>query len=209
MSQVIVTDQRPVTPEPSALRLVMTLAIAGLISGIAIVAVFEATFDTIETNRALELEQAVFNVLPGITAMQPVSLTAPSGETRQVYAGFDQAGDLQGFAIPASGAGFQDTIRLIYGYHPHHNQIVGMQVLDSRETPGLGDKIIKDDNFVNQFDALEVTPAIELVKGKGTRANQVDGITGATISSRAVVNIINSANQAWLASLPAEVQKDE
>jgi electron transport complex protein RnfG len=78
-----------------------------------------------------------------------------------------------------------------------------MAVLESRETPGLGDRIYKDERFVAEFADLAVEPAVELVKGHGEAPHEVDAITGATISSRAVVGILNSGNATWLARLPA------
>ena len=51
--------------------------------------------------------------------------------------------------------------------------------------------------------ALAVDPEIEAVKkGRGGGAHQIDAITGATISSKAVVRIINQANERWLPRLP-------
>ncbi|MBD3649455.1 MAG: FMN-binding protein [Pseudomonadales bacterium] len=91
---------------------------------------------------------------------------------------------------------------MLYGYKPDEKNVVGMQVLESRETPGLGDKIYKDENFVNEFSSLSIEPEIELIKGHGPEANQVDSITGATISSRAIVNIINQSNEQWLPRFP-------
>ena len=74
-----------------------------------------------------------------------------------------------------------------------------MKVLESKETPGLGDKIYKDADFVANFSALSADPQIVTVK-KGTRsaANEVDAITGATISSEAVVNILNRSTVEWI-----------
>jgi hypothetical protein len=77
-----------------------------------------------------------------------------------------------------------------------------MEVLESRETPGLGDRIYKDEKFVAEFHDLMVEPAIRLIKGHGTEANEVDAITGATISSAAIVRILNTANQVWRPRLP-------
>jgi electron transport complex protein RnfG len=76
-------------------------------------------------------------------------------------------------------------------------------VLESRETPGLGDKIYKDAEFVSNFSALSIEPEIVTVK-KNTRErpNEVDAITGATISSKAVVRIINETHVAWAERLP-------
>jgi electron transport complex protein RnfG len=200
------------SPTPSALRLVLTLAVAGLISGVAIIGIFEATLPTITANKARELREAVFKVLPGVSQMQPlvfrdgklVAMAAPSADESAVYGGYDDNGNFVGYAMPGAGPGFQDTIGLLYGFDARRRQVVGMEILESRETPGLGDKIYKDLDFVGNFKALSVEPTIVTVKqGSKTRANEVDAITGATISSKAVVRIINETNAAWSGKLPA------
>ena len=105
--------------------------------------------------------------------------------------------------MPAAGPGFQDTIKLLYGLDAAGEKVIGLYVLESRETPGLGDRIYKDPKFVAEFAALAVEPAIKLVKGHGAEPNEVDAITGATISSRAVVKILNGGNALWRPRLPA------
>jgi len=200
------------TRSPSSLRLVLTLAIAGLISGIAIIGIYESTLPTITANKARELREAVFKVLPGVSQMQAlvyrdgelVAVGAPDKDEPVVYGGYDEQGDFVGYAMPAAGPGFQDTIAILYGYKPVEKIVVGMEVLESRETPGLGDKIYKDAVFVAGFSALFVEPEIIAVK-KGTKSqpNEIDAITGATISSKAVVRIINEAHAEWSAQLPA------
>lgn len=197
---------RIASPPPGSLRLVLTLAIAGLISGIAIIAIYEATLPTITANKARELREAVFRVLPGVSQMQPlvfrdgrlVATATPSAGESAVYGGYDIDGKFVGYAIPGAGPGFQDTIGLLYGFDALRRQVLGMEVLESRETPGLGDKIYKDLEFVGNFRALSVEPTIVAVKkGSKTRPNEVDAITGATISSKAVVRIINETHAAW------------
>ena len=200
----------PEPGEPSSLRLVTTLGLAGLLSGLIIAAVYEATLPAIEAYKAKVLREAVFKVLPGIDQMQRlvyedgqlVASEAEADEDRVLFAGYAPDGALVGYAIPTAGPGFQDIIRVLYGYRPDQRQVSGMEVLESRETPGLGDKIYKDLAFVADFDALAVDPEIVAVKkGTKTQSNQVDAITGATISSKAVVRIINEANQRWLERL--------
>jgi electron transport complex protein RnfG len=196
--------------EPGSARLVATLSFAGLLSGLIIVSVFEATLPTITAYKAKMLKQAVFKVLPGTVSMKrlvyrdgrpTVVAQAEKGEA-SVFAGFDAAEKLVGYAIPGAGPGFQDIIRLLYGYVPGQRKVVGMEILESRETPGLGDKIYKDAAFVANFDDLAIDPEIVTVKkGKKVAPNEVDAITGATISSKAVVRIINQANGEWLARL--------
>lgn len=202
----------PITPnaEPSSARLIVTLGLAGLLSGLIIVTAFEATLPTITAHKAEMLRQAVFKVLPGTVNLQPLAyrdgrLTAiekARKDEEAIYAGYGENGRLVGYAIPGAGPGFQDIIRLLYGYLPEERRVVGMEILESRETPGLGDKIYKDAAFVANFDALSIDPRIVAVKkGKKTSKNEVDAITGATISSKAVVRIINEANARWLPRL--------
>lgn len=200
------------TSSPSSLRLVLTLAIAGLVSGMAIIGIYEATLPTITENKARELREAVFKVLPGVSQMQAlvyrdgelIVVEAPDKDEPVIYGGYDEQGDFVGYAMPAAGPGFQDTIGILYGYKPAEKIVVGMEVLESRETPGLGDKIYKDAVFVGGFSALSVEPEIVAVK-KGTKSqpNEIDAITGATISSKAVVRIINETHAQWSAQLSA------
>lgn len=203
--------------EPSSGRLIATLGVGGLISGLLIVAAFEVTLPTIKEYQARMLREAVFRVLPGVERMRALvdgeaGLVAAGsdGDNAALFAGYDAADHLIGYAIPGDGPGFQDTIRLLYGYVPQSRRVVGMEVLDSRETPGLGDKIYKDADFVGNFRSLAVDPEIVAVK-KGTKSaeNQVDAITGATISSKAVVRIINETHRQWAPRLPAEPDEPE
>lgn len=201
----------PDNRSPSSFRLIFTLAIAGLISGAAIIGIYETTLPTITANKARELREAVFKVLPGVTKMQAlvhrdgelIVVPQPEKDEPVVYGGYDDAGEFVGYAMPGAGPGFQDTIAILYGYKPAEKLVVGMEVLESRETPGLGDKIYKDMDFVDEFFALAIEPEIVAVK-KGTKTanNQVDAITGATISSKAIVRIINETHAAWAGQLP-------
>jgi electron transport complex protein RnfG len=200
----------PENRSPSSLRLVLTLAIGGLISGIAIIGIYESTLPTITANKARELREAVFKVLPGVSNMQPLVyrsgelvVSEPEKDEPVVYGGYDDSGKFVGYAMPGAGPGFQDTIAILYGYRPGEKIVVGMEVLESRETPGLGDKIYKDMDFVDEFYSLAIEPEIVAVK-KGTKTadNHVDAITGATISSKAIVRIINETHSAWAGQLP-------
>jgi electron transport complex protein RnfG len=190
-----------------------TLGIAGMCSGLALVGIFLLTLPRIERNRAEALEAAIFEVLRGASARVAfvvregvlARFESPGGnlpKEEAIYAGYDDAGELLGFAIPAEGPGFQDTIKLIYGYDPARSRVVGMQVLESRETPGLGDKIVKDDAFLDCFRDLAISPDVVATKKGRRQDHEVDAISGATISSVAVVRIINQANGRWIDLLP-------
>jgi electron transport complex protein RnfG len=200
-------------PDAGPLRMIGTLGSAGFCSGLALVGIFLATAPMIERNRAEALQKAIFKVLPGAETKEAfvvregslVLFESPDGslpKEEAVYAGYDANGNRLGFAIPAEGPGFQDTIKLIYGYDPARRRVVGMEILESKETPGLGDKIFKDLDFVGNFANLAIDPEIVVTKKGRTRDNEVDAISGATISSNAVARIINQSNSEWLDRLP-------
>lgn len=192
----------PVQVESSSARLVGTLAVAGSLAGLAIVLVFQWANPRIEAWRAEVLSQAVTEVLAGAERYETVFLdegagftTAPVGDTAsmdRVYVGYDGSGLPVGVAMVGAAAGFQDVIRVMFGYDPESGEVTGMQVLESKETPGLGDKIEKDSTFIDEFDRV-ATPLV------GRKANRETGsddevvmITGATISSQTIVDIINA-----------------
>lgn len=193
------------------LRLVGVLTFGSLFSGLAIVGAYEATLPRITANQAAALRRAVFEVVPGAEQLERLvwkdGKLGPAGGNATtdpaIYAAYAGDGRFLGWAIPGEGAGYQDTIRLLYGFDPARRHIIGMQVVESRETPGLGDRIYKDKTFVSAFRDLAIEPKVELVKGGASAPNQVDGLTGATISSSSVVRILNTANAEWSPRLPA------
>lgn len=193
--------------EASTVAMVGTLALAGALSGLAHVGIYEATKERIEKNRADALDAAIYRVLPGAKTrkafvMKDGKLTVieglPKGEPA-VFAGYDEGGKQIGFAVPSIGPGFADNILVLSGLDPTTKKLVGMEVLESKETPGLGDKIFKDQAWVGQFRGASVDPSINPTKpGTKSNPNDVDTISGATISTKAVIKIINSGNEKWL-----------
>ena len=96
-----------------------------------------------------------FDSIESTGQFQPTSSDAEDSDL--VFAGFDRDGKLVGLAIETQGMGYQDLIRLLYGYSPDEQAIIGIRVLESRETPGLGDRIETDANFLRNFQRLDVT----------------------------------------------------
>lgn len=205
------TELPAAAQEPTSTRLVASLAIAGFLSGLIIIGIYVSTLPTITANKAEEMRQAVFRVLPGVTQLQKLHYDGQrvviqkggKDDENTLYAGYDKDGRFIGYAIASEGPGFQDTVSLLFGYQPGKNKVVGMWVLESRETPGLGDKIYKDADFVANFNDVATDPPIVAVK-KGTKSkpNEIDAITGATISSKAVVRIMNEGVARWKPRLP-------
>ena len=196
------------------------------ICGIVIFFVYQITAPIIADNQDRALEAAIYKVLPEVVSKKVFYLdTAGSFVTEElqsnhvIYATYNLNQQLLGFAIPAQGMGYQDNIHLLYGYDPYQQAVVGIQILHSRETPGLGSRIEDDPKFVENFHRLDVrlnkamnalANAIVLVKpGKKTEAWEIDSISGATISSKAVGNIIQQSASFWLPKIKQHYKEFE
>jgi electron transport complex protein RnfG len=140
----------------------------------------------IKINAEKAMQEAIFKVLPGTKAVEKIE-----HEELLIFKGLNENGDLVGFAFVSTGNGYQGVIKIMVGIDPSFEKLVGIDILESVETPGLGAKITGED-FKGQFKELVVTPAIEYVKGiEPENPNEIQAITGATVSSRAMVNILN------------------
>lgn len=192
-------SRSPEEHQPSPWKLIGTLGGAAVLAGFAIVLVYQWAHPQILAHRAERLRSAVQQVLGNPESYRPMYVVdgqlldslpegADSADAATVYAGFD-GGRLAGFAVPGQKPGYQDVVRLIFGYDPREDRVIGMTVLQSKETPGLGAKITSDSSFISEFEGIE--PPLEGVKEGGDGPHEVDMITGATISSEAVIGIIN------------------
>lgn len=208
------TDTPPQQAPTSSVKLIGALGTIALLSGVLVVSVVEGTRDAIEQNHRIALERAVFEVIPGaeqqdayvVTADGLLAAAKTSVDGPRIYAGYAANGELQGVAIEASGRGYEGEIRLLYGYQRSTARIVGMTILESRETPGLGDRIETDEKFRASFEDLAArlddqgqglaNKIVTVSPGEADKPGEIDGITGATVSAEAVGKIINnSANE--------------
>jgi electron transport complex protein RnfG len=213
----------PVHTTPSN-KMIITMGLVASICGVLIVGAYESTQDAIANNKRIMVERAVFKVLPGAAKVSEYVATAvgiqaftgnvPEGGVK-FYAAYDQAGALKGIAAEAAGKGYADIVRVLYGYDTTCQCIIGIGVVSMRETPGIGDKIITDKEFLKNFDALDVrvnaemtalANAVKVVK-HGTKHNawEIDAIAGATVTTKAVGRGINESAQKLLPLLVTHV----
>jgi electron transport complex protein RnfG len=168
-------------------------------------------------------EQAVFRVLPGAVSKRDFVITdqgglAPAGSGtsgERLYAAYDAQGQLKGVAITGVGPGYAGPVTVMFAYDPARAAIVGSKVLQSNETPGFGDKLDADPLFLKNFEALDarldgegraLANAIVTVK-HGTKSEpwQIDAISGATISSKAMGRAANAAAQRAVPAIQSDL----
>ncbi len=113
-------------------------------------------------------------------------------EKIEVYRAMSEEDECVGWSFNADGSGFADKIELVVAVDKDFEKLAGFDVLASNETPGFGDQI-KYDYYRDQFKGA---PAEELKLVTSGEPKNIDAeivaISGATVSSEAVVEIINS-----------------
>lgn len=184
-------------------KMFLNLVVIGALSGVILSGVFGVADPMIKANKEKELKEAIFIVLPGAKDFKVMEKTVGQ-EKLIVYKGIDEHGQPVGVAFKADGGGFQGNIGLMVGLETSYLKLKAIEVLEQLETPGLGDRI-REDAFKDQFKGLEVKPKVEYIKyRKPEKPNQIQAITGATISSDAVVKNINRAVEKVMANFPQE-----
>jgi len=126
-------------------------------------------------------------------ALEEVEVPGRKGKVLKtnIYKAVDDDGKGIGFAYVAIGAGFADKIKLVIAVDGKCEKFYGYKVLASNETPGFGSKIITDADFFKQFKDAPVA-SLKLIKAGKTTETEIVAISGATVSSESVVEIINN-----------------
>ncbi len=114
--------------------------------------------------------------------------SGPGGEETDYFELLDSAGNVDGYAIFIRGAGLWGEIRAILAFESDLETIRGIEFIAQNETPGLGARITEN-WFKEQFRGK--TLPLELVpEDTADEENEIDAITGATVSSTSVMTII-------------------
>lgn len=177
----------------STAKIIIVLTLITVISG-AVLAVLDAyTKPRIDAYKNKARNEAVSDVLPKNVKIKTVS------KNDQTYYKATKNNEVVGYAFQISGGGYQSELVLMVGVKADFSKIIAAKILSQVETPGLGTKIENDPSnkedpawFIDQFKDLNINPAITYVKNvKPSNDTEIQAITGATISSVAIVDILN------------------
>lgn len=212
--------------QTSALEMYRSIVGISALCALIIVGVFQGTAVRIADNQARFLAAAVAEVLPVTETTVAVDVNSSgrlvtTAETLPlpVFLSYDNNGELAGAILTGQGMGYQDNIRVLYSYSFEQDAIVGFKVLDSKETPGLGDRVEIEPHFIANFEALDASlnsagdalanPIVTVKQGDKTEPWQIDGITGATITTEAIGNILNESANTWVPLLERDAASIE
>ena len=175
-------------------RMVVVLTTVGLLAGGFLASVGHLTKGRIALNKQREIESAIKQVVPGTHSNQALY----EEKKLTIYGGLDEEDSLLGYAIQVTGVGFQDEITFMVGITNDLTRINSLAILEQKETPGLGAKIADKESFLKYWKNKDCTQPLSLRKPAARSSeelapSEINTITGATISSEAVLNTVNSS----------------
>lgn len=160
--------------KPILVLSVICLIVSGLLA-----VTNSATAPIITANAKAAADEARIELLPDADSFTQVDYTDPDGIVTEVY----KADNGAGFVISGAAKGYGGELPVMIGI-TKDGAISMIKVMDNAETPGVGKKT-QEASFTDQF------------KGKDAALDGVSTISGATISSSAVLKTVNSAFTAY------------
>lgn len=152
---------------------ILALTVVVFISVAVLSGMDRFTRDTIQYQKELKIQRMLNQLFPEMTDYE-------FDESTEIYT--ITADDTKiGYAFLGVGVGYGGNIDIVVGME-NKTTVKGIAVIAHAETPGLGDKILAPD-FTDKFVGLDISE-VKLTRDGG----KIDAITGATISSQAVVD---------------------
>ncbi|KPK96983.1 MAG: hypothetical protein AMJ95_11505 [Omnitrophica WOR_2 bacterium SM23_72] len=155
------------------IRYGLILGVICVVASASLAVVYSVAQPRIVASALAEEEASLKDVLPEADHFEPVKANSDI----LYYKAFDLNGREIGVAFKAQGKGYSSTIETMVGMSTD-GEILAIKVLSQNETPGLGANVIEPD-FAARFSQKEIDDL-----------NEVQAVTGATISSRAVTDSV-------------------
>jgi Na+-transporting NADH:ubiquinone oxidoreductase subunit C len=181
----------------SKLSMILFVLILGSVLTTALVAVDRLTAGPIARNKAVKLQKGILsslNIEFGEDDIDEkffanIEVIETKGEEPKKFYLAKTSGDI---AFEISGTGVQGEISATIALSPNLEQVRGLSIVGQEETPGLGGRIVESD-FLKRFKGKKVTSGLAIMPpGKAAADNEVDGITGATLTCNALEELLNN-----------------
>ena len=188
--------------EGGIIQLVVVLGLITLVCALLLGVANGVTKDQIEQNKIDTRNAAMEDIIPGATfedtstvlsaeEVAAAGVTLPAGRAAAAISGVYKAtvdGADAGYCVEVQPKGFGGTLTMIVGVSAD-GTVAGAKVTSHAETPGLGAKSQTDDAWIAQYAGQPADGSLQVSKDGGT----INAITGATITSRAVTDGVNTA----------------
>ena len=162
------------------------LFVITLVAGLCLGAVHEVTLDPIAKAQEAAATKTYKEVFPEAAKFEQTDVSVDDAQVAEA-----EDGSVLGYLITASSTeGYNGLVQISVGITSEGN-LTGLGFLSISETPGLGMKA-KEPDFKDQFNGMKAQK-LEVTKTDATADNQVQAISGATYTSKAVTGATNAA----------------
>ena len=167
-------------------KLILSLTVISAVCAGVLASVNAVTKEAIKGIRAQQTLDAAAAVMPSVDELKVEQVPGADG----VFVGKGADGKPDGYAVKGTDpSGYGGDIVLMVGFTPDY-KVVAYRKLEAAETPGLGANLTSE-SFMKQFSGMDATSPLAVKKDGGN----VEAITSATITSRAVCGAINDAKR--------------
>ena len=171
------------------LRPALSLCIICAVVTLALAVVYYFTADVIEANIASKSQEGAYSVMSEAASFDTLD---PVGEAQTVYRALDTQGETLGYVFQTAANGYGGEIIVLTGIRAD-GTVSGVGILSDSETPGLGKKV-EQDAFREQYQGKA---GILSVAKQNPSSDQIQAVSGATVSSKAVTSAVNAAREAF------------
>ena len=182
--------------------MVVFVLILGSVLTSALVGVDLYTADRIKANREFKTKTRVMGALD-ISYSTEDKVAAEASYSKSV--GEKKIGEKifytsdGNIAFEFSGSGLWGPISGVLALASDLKTIKGLTIVHQEETPGLGGRIAEVD-YLNKFRGKDLSSGLVITPpDKASASNEVDGVTGATLTSKAFGTIINNQAKKYIA----------
>ena len=149
-----------------------------------------------EARQVVLPEAESFEAVEDIQSVVAVAAKGSESLVSEIYTG-KKGDEVVGYTIKTTPSGYGGAVEILTGI-TKDGVISGITILSQNETPGLGAKSTEP-AFQDQFKDKDATKELSVVKGGSAEGNQIQAITGATITSTAVVDGVNLSEKVFKA----------
>jgi electron transport complex protein RnfG len=175
----------------SNLRLGLILLLIAAVAGLLLGGAYKLTKEPIAQQTIKKNNEAMQAVLPSADSFVLKEVDLPEGSLVSEVNEGKKLDEVEGYAMKVTNDGYGGKISIMVGISID-GQLQGLTILEHSETPGLGANATLPD-FRDQFKDKLVDNLLEVVKTPVSKDNEIQALTGATITSKAVTNAVNSA----------------
>lgn len=170
------------------LTITWKLMLIYVIGGLLIVSVYAKTIPIIAKNANQKKVSVLMKMIAGAEKVESIAKWQPCDHPAEIFKVMDKSGNVLGFVAESYGKGYSSYIHTMVAVDTSQ-KITNINILGHAETPGLGD-VVESPDWQKQFFGKCLA---NMVLVKSPDPEKIQAVSGATLSSRAVLNAQHDA----------------